>query len=102
MSESCRMSFSVSFAKAFPTLEAALLEPRSILCARRTLRRHWRSPGGVRVEAVTYPVLPLRLVLIEDHQALREGLELLLSREGCEVVGTAGTAAEGRALVERR
>jgi DNA-binding NarL/FixJ family response regulator len=40
-------------------------------------------------------------VLIEDHQALREGLELLLHREGCEVVGTAGTAEEGRALVER-
>jgi len=45
--------------------------------------------------------VPLRLVLIEDHQALREGLELLLGREGCEVVGTAGTAGEGRALVER-
>jgi DNA-binding NarL/FixJ family response regulator len=44
--------------------------------------------------------VPLRLVLIEDHQALREGLELLLAREGCEVVGTAGDAAGGRALVE--
>jgi DNA-binding NarL/FixJ family response regulator len=44
--------------------------------------------------------VPLRLVLIEDHQALREGLELLLHREGYEVVGTAGTAQEGRALVE--
>jgi DNA-binding NarL/FixJ family response regulator len=44
--------------------------------------------------------VPLRLVLIEDHQALREGLELLLGREGCEVIGTAGTAHEGRALVE--
>jgi DNA-binding NarL/FixJ family response regulator len=44
--------------------------------------------------------MPLRLVLIEDHQALREGLELLLDREGLIVVGTAGTAAEGRALVE--
>jgi DNA-binding NarL/FixJ family response regulator len=43
--------------------------------------------------------MPLRLVLIEDHQALREGLELLLGREGCEVAGTAGTAAEGRRLV---
>ena len=43
----------------------------------------------------------MRLVLIEDHQALREGLELLLGREGCEVVGTAGTAAEGRELIER-
>ncbi len=44
--------------------------------------------------------MPLRLVLIEDHQALREGLELLLGREGCVVVGTAGTAAEGQQLVE--
>jgi DNA-binding NarL/FixJ family response regulator len=44
---------------------------------------------------------PLRLVLIEDHQALREGLELLLDREGLEVIGTAGTAGEGRALVEK-
>jgi DNA-binding NarL/FixJ family response regulator len=43
----------------------------------------------------------LRLVLIEDHQALREGLELLLDREGLTVVGTAGTAREGRELVER-
>jgi DNA-binding NarL/FixJ family response regulator len=44
---------------------------------------------------------PLRLVLVEDHQALREGLELLLDREGLSVVGTAGTADEGRSLVER-
>src|ERR1700754_143685 len=42
----------------------------------------------------------MRLVLIEDHQALREGLELLLGREGCNVVGTAGTATEGRDLIE--
>lgn len=46
--------------------------------------------------------MPLRLVLIEDHQALREGLELLLDREGCEVVGAAGTAAEGERLVHER
>lgn len=44
----------------------------------------------------------LSLVLIEDHQALREGLELLLRREGCEVVGTAGTAGEGRELIESK
>jgi len=44
--------------------------------------------------------VPLKLVLIEDHQALREGLELLLGREGCEVVGAAGTAAAGRKLVD--
>ena len=45
--------------------------------------------------------MPLRLVLVEDHQALREGLELLLGRDGIEVLGTAGNATEGRALVER-
>jgi len=45
--------------------------------------------------------MPLRLVLIEDHQALREGLELLLGRDGIEVLGTAGTAVDGRELVER-
>jgi DNA-binding NarL/FixJ family response regulator len=45
--------------------------------------------------------MPLRLVLIEDHQALREGLELLLDRQGCQVVGTAGDATQGRTLIER-
>jgi DNA-binding NarL/FixJ family response regulator len=49
----------------------------------------------------SYVAVSLRLVLIEDHQALREGLELLLGREGCEVVGTAGTAGEGLELIER-
>jgi DNA-binding NarL/FixJ family response regulator len=44
--------------------------------------------------------MPLRLVLIEDHQALREGLELLLGRDGIEVLGTAGNSEDGRELVE--
>jgi DNA-binding NarL/FixJ family response regulator len=43
----------------------------------------------------------LRLVLIEDHQALREGLELLLSHHGCDVVGTSGTEAGGETLIAR-
>jgi DNA-binding NarL/FixJ family response regulator len=51
--------------------------------------------------ADTSRVLTLSLVLVEDHQALREGLELLLDRAGCDVVGAAGSAAEGQALVER-
>jgi len=33
--------------------------------------------------------MTLQLVLVEDHQALREGLELLLGRDGIEVLGTA-------------
>ena len=44
--------------------------------------------------------MSLRLVLIEDHPALREGLELLLDRAGCDVLGAAGTAGEGEALVD--
>jgi DNA-binding NarL/FixJ family response regulator len=55
----------------------------------------------LRVSADTTVTVPMRLVLIEDHQALREGLELLLGREGCEVVGTAGTAGEGLELILR-
>ena len=53
----------------------------------------------VRPDPIT--AMPLRLVLIEDHQALREGLELLLGREGIEVLGTAGSAQEGQELVEQ-
>lgn len=45
--------------------------------------------------------MSLRLGLIEDHQALREGLLLLLDLKGCDVVGTAGSVAEGLEMVER-
>jgi DNA-binding NarL/FixJ family response regulator len=61
---------------------------------RPTLRGVWSVLSN-------FESMSLRLVLIEDHEALREGLELLLGREGCEVVGTAGTAGEGRELIER-
>jgi DNA-binding NarL/FixJ family response regulator len=44
-------------------------------------------------------MVPIRLALIEDHQALRQGLELLLGREGCDVVATAGDSAAGLAMV---
>ena len=44
---------------------------------------------------------PIRLALIEDHQALRQGLELLLGREGCDVVATAGDATDGLEMVRR-
>jgi DNA-binding NarL/FixJ family response regulator len=42
---------------------------------------------------------PIRLALVEDHPALRQGLELLLAREGCEVVATAGDREDGFAMV---
>lgn len=40
-----------------------------------------------------------KVVLIEDHATLREGLALLLDSEGFDVVGQAGDAARGYELV---
>ncbi len=45
--------------------------------------------------------MSIRLALVEDHAALREGLELLLSKSGCEVLGTADAEESGFVLVER-
>jgi len=44
---------------------------------------------------------PLSLVLVEDHQALRDGLVLLLEAHGCRVLATTNSVHEGVALLER-
>ncbi len=41
-----------------------------------------------------------KLVIVDDHEALREGLAALLRAGGMDVVGTAGNAAAGVDLVE--
>ncbi len=41
-----------------------------------------------------------RLAIVDDHEALREGLERLLAGDALEVVGTAGNAAAALDLVE--
>ena len=41
-----------------------------------------------------------KLVVIDDHEALRGGLEVLLEQNGFEVVGAAGNVASGLDLVE--
>ena len=41
-----------------------------------------------------------KLVIVDDHEALREGLAALLRAGGVEVVGTAGNAAAGVDLVD--
>jgi DNA-binding NarL/FixJ family response regulator len=64
--------------------------------------RSLRAFGSIRFSAVTADknrAVPIRLVLVEDHPALRKGLSLLLPQQGCEVVGAAADAAGGRALV---
>ena len=42
----------------------------------------------------------MRVVIADDETLLREGLVLLLTETGCEVVGTAGTAVELHRVVD--
>ena len=42
-----------------------------------------------------------RAVIVEDHDALSRGLELVLGRAGIEVVGSARTEEEGYELILR-
>jgi response regulator RpfG family c-di-GMP phosphodiesterase len=49
----------------------------------------------------TEDATPTRVVIVEDHEAIGRGLELLLRREGMEVAGTASNLADGRALLEQ-
>jgi DNA-binding NarL/FixJ family response regulator len=45
---------------------------------------------------------PLNVVVVDDHVALRRGMELLLRRHGHHVVGTADDAEGAEALILRR
>jgi len=42
---------------------------------------------------------PVRVFLLDDHDVVREGLRFLLERNGIEVVGEAGTAADATARI---
>ena len=44
----------------------------------------------------------LRVLVIDDHDAIARGLALLLKREGIEVAGTAATFADAERLIEKR
>ena len=44
----------------------------------------------------------LNVVIVDDHVALRRGMEMLLRRAGHHVVGTADDAESGEALILRR
>jgi DNA-binding NarL/FixJ family response regulator len=48
------------------------------------------------------PATPLNVVIVDDHVALRRGMELLLRRHGHHVVGTANDAESAQALILRR
>jgi len=54
------------------------------------------------VGAVQEPDGAITLVVVEDHPALRRGLELLFRREGFRVVGSTGDAERAYDLIRRR
>ena len=56
------------------------------------------SPGSFSAgELANEP--PVRVFLLDDHELVRRGLRDLAERSGLEVVGEAGTAAEGRVRI---
>src|ERR687893_145315 len=85
ISESCRISFSVSF--AIP----GNLRPRKFVRCRHSVALCDFSAAheGYAHSLVT------KLVVIDDHEALRSGLEVLLSQAGLDVGGAAGNVAAG-------
>ena len=45
---------------------------------------------------------PIRVMIVDDHEIVREGLQILLAEEaGFDVVGTAGDGATALALAEK-
>ena len=48
------------------------------------------------------PDREIQVVLVEDHLALRKGIELLLRNEGIRVVGVADNPAEGERMIRDR
>ncbi|HEX2234543.1 MAG TPA: response regulator transcription factor [Thermoleophilaceae bacterium] len=44
----------------------------------------------------------LNVVIVDDHVALRRGMELLLRNAGCHVIGTADDAEEAEAVIHQR
>lgn len=48
------------------------------------------------------PATPLNVVIVDDHVALRRGMELLLRRHGHHVVGTAVDAESAESVILRR
>ncbi len=79
------------------------------MVAQRTLalvdavRRLERSTDELRqLDADAQPRAGIRVLIVEDHEGVRKGIELLLRDEGFDVVGTAGEAAQAETLIARR
>ena len=48
------------------------------------------------------PVAQIELVIVDDHPPVRQGVQLLLARQGFRVIGAAGSAEEGARMIRAR
>src|SRR5881227_6628 len=68
----------------------------------RSTERNSGPTARLRCRSVSQLTDNVTIVIVEDHVALRRGLELLLRDTECKVIGTADDAEAAEALVERR
>jgi DNA-binding NarL/FixJ family response regulator len=64
------------------------------------LRRHRVDPLFAAILRRDMVSRMTKLVIVDDHEALREGLAALLQGQGMEILGAAGNVAAGLDLVE--
>ena len=66
-------------------------------------RRHMSTPKPVKAAVLTDTGEPVRLVIVDDHAIIRQGLRTMLERDGdMLVVGEAGAPQEARAAVREQ
>lgn len=53
-------------------------------------------------EATAGETAAIEILIVEDHPPVRQGLELLLPRQGFRIVGSAGSAREGHRMIRAR
>lgn len=53
-------------------------------------------------EPTAGPAATIEILIVEDHPPVRQGLELLLPRQGFRIVGSAGSAREGGRMIRAR
>ena len=87
-------------AHAISYLKTGISEPAAWLVLVR-LGGPDRTPApGLQRAGIAQPNDPITVVLVEDHLALRKGIELLLGRRGHVIAGATGDARTGYELIQ--
>src|SRR4051794_31351185 len=74
------------------------MSPRSLRCL--VAGADGRVTNVLATGSFLFEVSMTKLVIVDDHEALREGLAAMLGNSGQEVVGVAGNVAAGVDVVE--